>query len=84
MWDPDTEYEFIRFVQIDETPKTKFYSCQNNKSRAEIGLVKWYPGWRQYCFFPREKTVFSEGCLHDIRLFIQMLMQSHSPVRRKR
>ena len=69
-----TGYEYIYFEIIEEKPKTKVWGCYNNNSTTRIGEVKWYAGWRQYCFFPYEDSVFSKGCLDDIGEFIQQLM----------
>ncbi len=70
-----TKFKFIHFVEIEQKPKTKVYSCRNNRSGDELGVVKWYPGWRQYCFFPDElaSLVFNAGCLADIITFMKQL-----------
>ena len=68
-----TEYQFINFKVIEEKPKTKVWSCINNKSQNELGIIKWYPGWRQYCYFPTVQAVYSKGCLSDIMDFIKQI-----------
>lgn len=73
----DKRYEFIHFVEIDQKPKTKVFSCRNNKSCEELGVIKWYPSWRQYCFFPTVQAVYSAGCLRDIECFISELKPDH-------
>jgi hypothetical protein len=70
-----TEYEFLKFVQLIGTGKTMKWSCQNKNSCAELGLVKWYGSWRQYCYFPTVRAVYSAGCLNDIAEFIKQLKQ---------
>ena len=67
------EYKYIHFVKIEDKPKTSIYSCRNNKSNDELGIIKWYPGWRQYCFMPIGECVFSVGCLEDINNFINKI-----------
>lgn len=73
-----TEYEYIVFVKeaTSAKRKTSIFSCRNKKGGDTLGLVKWYPGWRRYCFFPNEFSfvVFSEGCLRDIADFIKQIM----------
>lgn len=32
-----------------------------------LGRIKWYAHWRQYAFYPEEKTVFEKTCLADIQ-----------------
>lgn len=64
------KYKYICFELKEEKPKTKVYNCINNKSSYVIGQIKWFPSWRQYCFYPFGYTVFSKGCLNDITDFI--------------
>ncbi len=75
-----TEYEYIVFVGVCTSAKRKtgVFSCRNKKGGDRLGIVKWYPGWRRYCFFPQEHNllVFSEGCLRDIADFIKQLMDA--------
>ena len=70
-----TQYEYIYFEIKEEKPKTKVWSCKNNKSRYELGIVKWYSAWRRYCYFPTVQAVYSKGCLDDISTFIDTLMK---------
>jgi hypothetical protein len=72
-----TEYRYIRFVKIGDKPKTSVWSCRNIRSNAELGQVRWYPAWRQYCYFPTAQAVYSVGCLMDINDFISSLGASH-------
>lgn len=38
-----------------------------SKSQGTVlGQIKWFSGWRQYCFFPSTDTVFNLVCLADI------------------
>ncbi len=67
------KYEHIHFIEIEQKPKTKVYSCRNNKSNAELGIVKWFPSWRQYCFYSTTDIILSKGCLKDIQNFIEQL-----------
>jgi hypothetical protein len=68
-----TDYQHIRFVEQVCKGKTKIFSCRNKRSGEELGIVKWYPGWRQYCYFPSVQAVYSSGCLIDIANFINVL-----------
>jgi hypothetical protein len=65
--------KYINFVKIEDKPKTSVWSCRNNSGDYQIGIVKWHPSWRQYCFFPAPYMVFSVGCLEDIGKLIQTL-----------
>jgi hypothetical protein len=62
--------KYIDFDLVQILPKTSIWAVRNTTSKLIIGYIKWYPGWRQYCFFPNSETVFSLGCLHDINEFI--------------
>lgn len=67
------EYQYIHFVKIEDKRKTSVWSCRNTKSDFELGIIKWHPGWRQYCYFPAGPAVYSAGCLADIQDFIGQL-----------
>lgn len=68
-----TDYEFISFLKKHQFAKTSVWKCFNNKHGEELGIVKWYPAWRQYCYFPTVQAVYSAGCLRDINDFISAL-----------
>lgn len=62
--------KYIEFNLIEQKPKTSVYAVRNIKSQAILGWIKWYPTWRQYCFFPESDCVFNIDCLKDIIEFI--------------
>ena len=72
-------YKYIHFVVIEEKPKTKVWSCRNNNSGTELGQVKWYGPWRQYCYFPTfnppQFTVYNVSCFEDIIDFIRKVTE---------
>jgi hypothetical protein len=68
-----TEYQYIAFIKTGDTGKTTKWSCRNKRYDAELGEIKWFGGWRQYCFFPTCQAVYSAGCLKDIADFIKAL-----------
>jgi len=70
-----TEYKYLKFEEIPFTGKTKKYQCSNKKVGGELGIIKWFPSWRQYCFFPTTQAVYSAGCLNDIADFIKELKE---------
>ena len=41
------------------------------KQGGHLGYVKWYSGWRRYCFFPSPGTLYEQDCLRDIAEFCQ-------------
>jgi hypothetical protein len=71
-----TQYEYLVFVNVpDSIMKTSVWNCNNRKSGETLGVVKWYSGWRQYCYFPCVQAIYSEGCLKDIIDFINQLKE---------
>lgn len=64
-----------RHIYFNELPNHEFY-CLNKRTRAVLGVVKWYPIWKQYCFFPECDIVFSQDCLADIQHFIGQLKEN--------
>jgi len=69
-----TEYRYIHFVEVSGAGSAiKRFSVRNNKSREQLGLVRWYGQWRRYCFFPEPCCVFNADCLSDIREFMAQL-----------
>lgn len=68
-----TQYKYIHFEKYEDKPKTSVWICHNNSNNGELGTVRWYPAWRQYCFFPVGSTVFNRSCLEDINDFMANL-----------
>ena len=65
--------KWLRFLLLDKTNKTSFWRVEN-KGGEELGFIKWYPQWRQYCFISHSSVVYSQSCLEDIAEFIKKLM----------
>ncbi len=64
--------KYIEFNLVQQKPKTSIYAVRNIKSQDIIGWIKWYPQWRQYCFFPEPNCIFSVDCLECIIKFINV------------
>lgn len=69
---PETSYKYLDFFIVNLGPKTSIWSCRT-KNAEELGTIRWYGPWRQYCFFPTVQAVYSAGCLRDIAAFIAQL-----------
>jgi hypothetical protein len=65
---------YLKFQEFGDTGKTKLFSVRTVSDDTPLGEIRWFPRWRQYCFFPEELCVFSEGCLGEIAQFIKNLM----------
>jgi hypothetical protein len=68
-----TEYEYLKMVTVPAPGKTSKWSVCNRRSGSELGEIKWYPAWRQYCYFPTVQAVYSQGCMDDISDFLKQL-----------
>ena len=77
------EDEWLYFELIEKKPKTKVFQVMSKCSDVRLGLIKWYPQWRHYCFFPtmEEETVYSDRCLTSIGEFITELNLKHKEVK---
>lgn len=73
------EDEWLEFWLIEKKPKTNVYSVKSKCSNFELGKIKWYPSWRNYCYFPtiKEESVYSDRCLLSISKFIKELNLEH-------
>lgn len=61
------QFKHIHFVRANkQNPKTWIYLVRANYDMALLGVVKWYAQWRQYGFYPENKTVYEKTCLRDI------------------
>lgn len=65
---PDTHFRYFTLRRQDLAPghKTRVYSLVNRDAET-IGTIGWYAPWRQFCFFPGPGTVWSDGCVADIK-----------------
>ena len=69
--------KWLKFELVENKQKTSVWNVVN-KNDEVLGIVKWYPQWRQYCFksfwdYDRE-TIYSQSCLRDIANFIKEQM----------
>lgn len=67
------DYKYITMIKTEDKPKTSVFEVFS-KHDDLLGEIKWFPNWRQYCFFPEDGCVFSKGCMVDINDFIKQLM----------
>lgn len=74
------ETKYIYFELIKKKPKTNVYRVCNKKTDDELGIIEWYPYWRQYIFEPtyeRMACVFNHTCLNEIADFLKGLNIGH-------
>ena len=73
------ETKYLQFIIKEYKPKTKVIAVVNKTHQEEIGVLRWYAQWRQYCFFPHHNTIWNKNCLNDVNEMITEL----TPVRPK-
>ncbi len=56
---------------------TDVWDVVNKYENVQIGFVSWYAGWRRYCFFPLDNTVFEQVCLREIADFCERKTREH-------
>ncbi len=64
------EYKYLMIIHAQRRPGAKtplYYVCNYRRSNTVIGEISWYGTWRQFCLVPNGSTVWSDGCLEDIR-----------------
>jgi hypothetical protein len=65
--------KWIRFEKRPTTPgyKTDIWHVVATQGDGYLGTVKWWGGWRRYCFFPADGSLYEQDCLRDIADFCE-------------
>jgi hypothetical protein len=73
------QYQYFRVVAMPP-PKgvTKVYDIISRSQRTSLGTIRWYGSWRQYCFYPQGGTVWSDGCLRDVKHALDAIKAEHA------
>ncbi|MBA7549963.1 hypothetical protein ES705_42468 [subsurface metagenome] len=58
--------KYLEFNILEQKPKTKVIEIISKRGRERLGIIKWFPRWRQYAFSPGADTIFNVECLNDI------------------
>ena len=66
--------KYIYFNKLNVITKTFKFEITSITTDLILGIIKWYPQWRQYCFYPAESTIFNADCMKIIQDFIIKLM----------
>ncbi len=71
--------KWIDFNEIKQPPerKTRLWYVGVKNSPECIGIIKWFPAWRKYAFFPSENSIFEQDCLRNISDFIEDHTRCH-------
>ena len=67
-----SKYRYIEFVRVGEGHGKPVWACRNKRSDDTLGMVEWYPPWRQFTFGAwSEDIVFNKQCLLGIADFLE-------------
>jgi len=66
--------KYLEFKQVPYEGKTKRFEIISKSQNVDLGIIKWNPHWRQYCFYPSSDTLWSRDCLKNIQDFLNNLM----------
>jgi hypothetical protein len=78
----ETPYLLFRSYYVPKQ-KTLTVSVINIHHNQEIGVIKWYSAWRQYCFFPEFNTIWNKECLNSVNEVITELMNARKTASKK-
>ena len=67
------ESKYLIFITIEIKTKTRVIEVTSKSIGNVLGVIKWFPSWRQYAFFPEINTLFNKTCLLDIVAYIGKL-----------
>ena len=73
------KYLVVRKHRDDPSRKTGRWTVLTNHDDV-LGVVQWFPRWRQYCFDPHDGTTFNDGCLRDLATFLARVTSAHRGV----
>ena len=68
----------FRRTGLSKSGRTAVWEVLGAPDDVHIGIVSWYGPWRQYCFFPADRTVFEKVCLAQIAQFCLELTTMHA------
>ena len=66
--------EWIKFVEVKDTGKTKIFEVYNKKHGGYGGQIRWYGGWRGYAYYPENDSRYDSDWLYEVAEFIDRLM----------
>ena len=73
------EYKFFRVEEFAHLPgrKTRTYEISSRSAGGILGQIEWYGPWRQFVFSPMGNTVWSDGCLDDLRDCLKKILAAY-------
>ena len=60
---------YLKFVDLIVTSprKTRVIEVMSKSKSERLGIIRWEGRWRQYVFSPMESTIWSRGCLQEVK-----------------
>lgn len=71
---------YMTFKLVKKKAKSNAYQVNNRRANDVLGIIEWYPYWRQYIFEPsweRQSCVFNHTCLSELAEFLKELNIKH-------
>lgn len=68
-WSKKSIYLKFIFADLSKSGKTNVYNI-TNKDGFQLGVIKFFPNFRKYSFFPANNIVLDPQCLKDIYDFL--------------
>lgn len=81
------KYIEIRDAGESKTGLTRVWRVGNRRTGADVGTIKWYGGFRGYCFYPNIEDVawvlFDADCLRLVADFLDVRNRAHRALKRR-
>lgn len=71
------KYLDVRFLRASDTGKTGVFEVVNRRTNYSCGEIRWYGGFRKYCFFPASDTLFDSDGMRFIEAALIAMNENH-------
>jgi hypothetical protein len=75
MTDKWVVYSWAGSSPSGKTQKWAAFAAVDGTTR--LGEIRWFPAWRQYCFYPEYSTVWNDECLHEVARYLARVNREH-------
>lgn len=70
------KYLQLQAPTYSKSGKTKIWKVLTADGER-LGLIKWFPRWRQYAYEPAYRTVYNSTCLHELAEYCALATKKH-------
>ena len=85
--------KWLIYRMVEQKPKTQVWHILSRCDEFRLGLIKWYPAWRHYCFIidlplilelakQGNELVYSDRCSLSITNFVARLNAEHKQMKK--